>query len=130
MNLYLIDKESNINQDLKRHPVYRFYLKKGEYNQRFALLFSTAKEPLPPFETDKLFVITRAGGKVLIYLNLGAGETGKLSMFNLQGQKMLEEDVTDQQIIDISSGLPTGVYVINVRAGNRTHSEKTIIRKE
>jgi len=37
LHLYLIDAVGGITQDLKQNPEYRFYLKTGEYNQRFTL---------------------------------------------------------------------------------------------
>jgi len=130
MDLYLIDKQTGITQDLKTNPSYRFYLQKGTYDQRFVLLFSISQTQLQPTGNEQLFVISKSGGKVLVEVNLGLDETGRLSMTNMVGQILMQVQVTGQQTVELPSNLSSGIYVVSLKAGLKIHSEKTILRKE
>jgi hypothetical protein len=81
-------------------------------------------------KTDQLFVISRSGGKVLVFINMGIEESGELTVTNMLGQKMSDIAVSGQQTVELSSGLASGIYVVSLKAGLKFHSEKTIIRKE
>ena len=130
MDIYLNDAELKINQDLKKFPTYRFYLKAGEYNQRFMLLFAKTNGTVTPTLSDKLFAITRIDGTVMVKINLPDNEPGKLYVSNMLGQIILEKEVTHLQTVDISTGVKSGVYVVTMTVGIRTQSEKTLIRKD
>jgi hypothetical protein len=130
LNLFLVDKEKNLTQNLRKNPSYRFYLQAGEYNQRFELLFLKTDGTIAPTLSDNLFVITQISGTVLVKVNLPDNEDGKLYVSNMLGQIMLEKEVTNLQSVDISTGINSGVYVVTMKAGIRTQSEKTLIRKK
>jgi hypothetical protein len=125
--LYLQDKEKNLIQNLYVNPAYRFYLQQGEYNQRFLLIFAMKEISYLPAETDKLFTITRVDKKVMVKVNLPENEEGKLLVSNMSGLITLEKRVTNLQLVDISSGVNNGVYVVTMTSGVRKQSEKTII---
>ena len=127
LKLYLQDKEKNLIQNLSVNPSYRFYLQQGEYNQRFLLIFAMKEISSLPAETDKLFTITRLDKKVMVKVNLPENEEGKLLVSNISGLIMLEKTVTNLQMVDISSGVNNGVYVVTMTSGVRKQSEKTII---
>jgi hypothetical protein len=129
INLYLLDKEKNITQDLSLHPLYRVSLKAGEYNQRFALLFARTDGMVTPTPAEKIFTISKINTSVMVTINLPDGEPGKLYVTNLLGQTVLEREVTNLQTVDISSGISSGVYVVTLAAGKLSQSEKTLIRK-
>jgi len=129
INLYLLDKEKNITQDLSLHPLYRVSLKAGEYNQRFALLFARTDGSVTPTPAEKIFTISKVNTSVMVTINLPDGEPGKLYVTNLLGQTVLEREVTNLQTVDISSGISSGVYVVTLRSGKLSQSEKTLIRK-
>jgi fibronectin-binding autotransporter adhesin len=133
MNLYLLDKEKNITQDLKTNPSYRLFLKAGENNQRLELLFVKAETQTPStysIHSEKLFVISNSDGNVKVKINLPDYQPGKLYVSNMLGQIILEKEVTNLQMVDISSGVRSGVYVVTMTSGERSQSEKTLIRKE
>ncbi len=130
LHLYLLDKEKNIAQDLSKNPTYRFYLQTGEYNQRFMLIFSKNEVYFEPVHKSDLFIITRMNGTVLVKANLPDNETGKLYVSNMLGQVFMEKEVTNQESVDISSGVNSGIYVVTMTAGVRKQSEKTLIMKK
>ena len=129
LNLYLLDKEKNSTQDLRKNPTYRFFLQTGEYNQRFALLFAKTNGIIEPAHSYNLFAITQTNGTVMVKINLPDNEPGTLYVSNLLGQIILEKAVSNLQTVDISTGVNSGVYVVTMTAGERTQSEKTLIRK-
>jgi hypothetical protein len=66
---------------------------------------------------------------VKVKINLPDYQPGKLYVSNMLGQIILEKEVTNLQMVDISSGVRSGVYVVTMTSGERSQSEKTLIRK-
>ena len=130
LNIYLVDNGRRIIQNLKDNPTYRFYLNKGETNQRFELQLSKNQLPQPIFETNQLFAITRVGNERLVNINLATGEKGILFVSNLLGQRLFEEEVEGIETIDISKHVASGLYIVSIKTTNRSQSEKTLIRQE
>ncbi len=133
MNVYINDKELKTTQDLRKLPAYRFYLKKGEYNQRFEILFAKSGKIVGSTNTslsEKLFAISQLNGAVIVKVNIPDNESAKLYVSNMLGQVILEKEVTHLQIVDISIGVQSGVYVVTMTTGTRSQSEKTLIRKK
>ena len=130
--LYLIDKYSHMRQDLRVNPKYRFYLKSGEFDQRFELVFAWTDPNNPPatVESAKLFTLTRLGGSTMVNTNLPAEAQGKLMIFNMLGQLMMNETVYGSQTYEVGAGWQSGIYVISLVAGNNKYSEKIIIRRQ
>lgn len=129
-NIYLYDADNGSYNDLKMNPVYRFYLKSGAYDQRFVLILSKSELSAEVSSREKLFKITRSGSDYLVNIlpvNLG---NGTLYVRNMAGQTIQEMNVSDQQSVEISRNARNGLYVVTIVAGDRTFSEKTLIRRE
>jgi len=127
LNLYLIDSERRIIQDMKLIPSYRLYLLKGVYNNRLQLKITSSNSPLPAFEVNQLFRLVQLGGKSMVVANLNLGETGRLTVSNILGQKLLEVEVSASQMVDIGSLLRTGVLLVQMKSGLREQTEKTVV---
>ncbi len=129
-NIYLYDSENKTYNDLKTSPNYRFYLKSGEYNQRFVLLLSKSNLQISSSLKEKPFNLTRNGSVYQANIFPGSIESGTLYVRNMAGQTMQEIDVSGQQTIEICQGAKSGVYIVTIVSGNRIFSEKTLIIRE
>jgi hypothetical protein len=130
LNLFLVDNERKIIQDLKLIPSYRFYLTQGTYNNRLQLKITNSNTPLPVFEANQLFRLTQSGGKSMVVTNLNQGETGRLTVTNILGQKLLEVEVSSGQMVEIGSLLRSGILLVQMKSGQREQTEKTVIFHE
>jgi len=130
MHLYLIDAVENITQDLKQRSSYRFYLKKGEYNQRFTLVFSLEGMEKPTEIVEKMFTITRSGERIYVKVNLPFNTNGDLIVTNMQGKTLLQKGVTEMETVEIDPNVGSGVYIVTMISGKRKESEKILMRKD
>ena len=127
--IYLVDSEKGITQDLKQTPDYRFYLKAGVVDQRFKLVFSLSDLTKPAVVTAKMFTISSSLSLVLVKLDLPFNTRGSLMVTNMSGQVILRREVFEQETVEVNPGTSSGVFIITVISGNRTASEKILIRQ-
>ncbi|HEY3388790.1 MAG TPA: T9SS type A sorting domain-containing protein, partial [Prolixibacteraceae bacterium] len=130
MHLYLTDAVTGVTQDLKQYPDYRFYLKTGEYNQRFKLVFSLSDINKPAEVVEKMFTITRSGNSLYVKVNLPLNTKGDLLITNMSGQTLLRKGVFEMETVEINPNVGSGVYIVTMISGKRTESEKILIRKD
>jgi hypothetical protein len=129
LGLYLLDNVTKVNQDLKKYPNYRFYLKQGTYNQRFSIQLRIEEKSVTTPLSERLFALNKYNGALQVKINLPNDDDGKLYLTDMMGRIILQKEVSNLQTIDLGKGLNDGVYVVTVTAGKRKQSEKTIIRK-
>jgi fibronectin-binding autotransporter adhesin len=127
--IYLVDSEKGITQDLKQTPEYRFYLKAGVVDQRFKLVFSLSDLTKPVVVTTKMFTISSSSSLVLVRMDLPFNTRGSLMVTNMSGQVILRREVFEQETVEVNPGTSSGVFIITVISGNRTASEKILIRQ-
>jgi len=130
MHIYLIDAIGNITQDLKQYPTYRFYLKTGEYNQRFTLVFALSSLDKPAEIVEKMFTIVRSGDRLYVKVNLPFNTKGDLLVTNMAGQMLLRKGVFEMETVEINPNVGSGLYVVTMISGKRKESEKILIRKD
>ena len=129
--IYLVDAEKGVTQNLKQSPKYRVYLKAGEYDQRFTLIFSLSAIDQTATTPDvKLFSTGRSANLLLVKLNLPLNSKGRLIVTNMAGQQLLLKEVTGMETVEIDPNAGSGVYVITVLSGQSVQSEKILIRKD
>jgi len=130
MHIYLIDAVGNITQDLKQYPTYRFYLKTGEFNQRFNLVFALSSLDKPVEIVEKMFTIIRSGDRLYVKVNLPFNTKGDLLVTNIAGQTLLRKGVFEMETVEINLNSGSGLYIVTMISGKRTESEKILIRKD
>ncbi|MCX6226455.1 MAG: T9SS type A sorting domain-containing protein [Bacteroidia bacterium] len=128
MNIYLVDAEKGITQDLEQYPEYRFNLKAGAYNQRFSLVFSLSQIDNPLDITEKMFRVLPWNDILLVKVNLPLNTKGNLLVTNMGGQILLQRDVFEKETVEINPSSSSGVYIITVISGKRIQSEKLLMR--
>jgi len=129
LQIYLVDTETGKQRDLKRLPDYRFFMKTGEYNHRFTLIFSRG-EIIEPTVAGKMFTLSRSGDFLQVKANLPTNTKGSLLVTNILGQTIIRKVVFENETVKINQNVSTGVYVITLISGKNTYSEKIIMRKD
>ena len=127
--IYLIDTETGNPRDLRQFPEYRFYLKSGEYNQRFTLVFSLSELIDPTNNGGKMFSLSHSGTVLSVKVNLPANAKGNLMVTNILGQIILRRAVSGKETVEINQSV-TGVYIISLISGKKIDSEKILMRKD
>jgi len=130
LNIYLVDAEKGVLQNLKQQPNYRIYLKAGEYNTRFKLIFSLAVIADPATFTEKMFSIIRSSDLLLVKMNLPFNASGTLMVTNMLGQQLLQQSVFENETVEIQPKISSGIFVVTVISGKRKLSEKILLRKD
>ena len=130
MHIYLKDAIGNVTQDLKLNPNYRFYLKTGEYNQRFTLVFSISSIDKPAEIVEKMFTIIHSANQLYVKVNLPFNAKGDLLVTNMAGQLLLQKGVSEMETVEINTNVGSGIYVVTLISGKRKESEKILIRKD
>jgi hypothetical protein len=133
--IYLVDTVAGINQDLKLNPQYRFFLKSGEYENRFSLVFSLTvlnniptefsllqnyPNPFNPQTTIKYLIPQKCFVSITVYDILGK-EVSKL---------VNEEKLSGSYEVQFNgSKLSSGVYFYRLHAGNFFKTKKLMLLK-
>jgi hypothetical protein len=126
LNIYLADVKTKTIQDIRSNPLYRTTLTKGEYDNRFSLVFS--KNPL----SDALFASPSlsaysANGKIYVYLNLLTGEKGTLAIVNTLGQVIARHELNGFGYHEIPASYSTGVYIVSFYTNSDVYSKKLFL---
>ena len=127
--IYLVDIEKGVTQDLKQLPEYPVQLKAGIYDQRFQLVFSTMPLNKTVSSVEKMFTIYPSANLVMVQMNLPFNTKGNVIVTNMRGQIILRREVYEQESAELNLNGNSGVYIVTVISGNRTASEKILIRK-
>ncbi len=130
VHIYLVDSEKGTTQDLKQHPEYRFYLKKGEYNARFSIVFSHSDLSALPSDTGKMFTLSRSSNLLMVNVNLPFNTKGNLIVTNMLGQVILQKAVYEMETVEVNPYGGSSVFVVTMISGKRKESEKILIRKD
>ncbi|MGD1046538.1 MAG: T9SS type A sorting domain-containing protein [Bacteroidota bacterium] len=133
--IYLVDSEAGINQDLKLNLQYRFFLKAGEYENRFSLVFSLTvlnnfptefsllqnyPNPFNPRTTIKYLIPQTSFVSITVYDILGKEVTRLVNEEKLSG--------TYEVLFD-GGKLSSGVYFYRLHAGSFLKTNKLMLLK-
>ncbi len=128
-NVYLIDSEKRIGQNLSRKPQYRFYSKSGQHDSRFYLIFSETELSDPAFAFDEPFSVKTLDGKVMVHMNLEPGQYGVIQASNITGQILDRKNVSGKQTLEIEGIKSSGVYFFSINLKDGMFSKKVLIQK-
>jgi hypothetical protein len=128
LHLYLSDTRSGASQDLSEEPLYRLYLAKGEYEDRFFLKFGPAEPTLTAPPSNAPFDAWNAGGNLRVKSNLPAGEKGNLMILTMSGQVLYRAQLSDNEdhLIDMTA-IAAGIYIVSFATGGEIRSKKIFI---
>jgi len=128
-NIYLIDHEQSIGQNLAEKPKYVFDIKAGTHNTRFELMFSEEKITNPAIAFDEPFSVRTRAGDIVVQLNLKEGEEGILRASSMTGQILQVKKGTGKEEVVFNGITSDGVYIINLQLGKEYYAKKVVIKK-
>jgi hypothetical protein len=128
-NVYLIDTEKRIGQNLSKKPQYRFYANSGQHDTRFHLMFSETELSDPAIAFDEPFSVKTIGGKVMVSMNLQTGQSGELLASTVTGQILDRKNVSENEISEIEGIKSSGVYFLSINLKDGMFSKKVLIQK-
>jgi fibronectin-binding autotransporter adhesin len=123
LHVYFADAETGIIQDLEQVPVYRQELGKGNYSNRFYLLFSRETHLSIP-GSDPLIVFAKGGS---LFVNMTA-DKGELLVSNTLGQVMNHTTLEGKGMHEITlvQGA-SGIYVVSLSTAKGKQSGKVFL---
>lgn len=128
-NIYLIDHEKGIGQNLTEKPDYTFTIKSGTHNSRFELMFSEEEVPSPAIAFNEPFDVKVEDGNVVIELNLEENQHGILRASTITGQILQIKEGRGKDQVTFDGITSDGVYIINLQVGKARHAKKVVIKK-
>ena len=128
LNVYFYDAEKRMNYNLRDKPECKIYLDKGTYNSRFSIRFSSEELPFVT-DTDQ-FGVYGYGNTIHIYHKLKDGETGEMTVSNMQGQLLHKENLKGSGSNEIRLNNGAGIYVVTLRSSSGVFSKKLFLNGE
>lgn len=128
-NIYLIDHEKSIGQNLRNNPEYTFSIKKGTHNSRFELMFSEEEVTSPAIAFNEPFDVVVEDESVVVSLNLEEKETGILRASTVTGQIIQTKEAGGKDRVIFDGITSNGVYIINLQVGEAQYAKKVLIKK-
>ncbi|MGM1054430.1 MAG: hypothetical protein ACQEWG_00935 [Bacteroidota bacterium] len=128
-NVYLIDSEKRIGQNLSRKPRYRFFAKSGQHESRFHLMFSETEISDPAIAFEEPFSVKTVGGKVMVSMNLETGQKSILLASTVTGQILDRKNVSEKETVEIEGIKSSGIYFFSINLKDGMFSKKVLIQK-
>ena len=124
--IYLYDARTKIYRNLLVNPEFRFFMLAGDCEDRFSIVFSQSELKFGS-GYDGEFLVYSSGSMIFAYANLAAGETGELSVFNMLGQQIWQQKITQSMVHEIDLNQGKGVYIVEFSSSRGKQSKKVLI---
>ncbi|MFZ4521271.1 MAG: T9SS type A sorting domain-containing protein [Bacteroidales bacterium] len=122
----LNDLKTSTSQDLKLNPVYSFTSAPGDNPSRFLLTFShvginesSAANPFSIFAMNNTIVILNNSGLTV----------GTIQIYNMLGQKLMQQVLTGSNPTRISMNSGTGYYLVKVVTDTHSYTGKVFLNQ-
>lgn len=125
--IYLSDMKAGVEYDLREGDGYRVFLEAGECNDRFVLNLTPVATVIPETKPDDVFSLYSSHGIVKSYIDLEKTGEGDLKIFNLAGQLLFVERITETGYNEFHPGLRNGIYIATFTSGKYRSSKKLYI---
>jgi hypothetical protein len=117
----LYDLKAGYEQDLKNNPVYSFAAGTDDDANRFVLKFSGVGIDAPEINSTGIYSI----GNRLFIQNPGMA---KLEVYNLSGQRIMDQEVNGNGLYQTSVSVATGYYVVRLTTSGNVRVSKVFIQ--
>jgi hypothetical protein len=123
----LSDTKAGVEYDLREGSGYRLFLEAGEHNDRFVLNLTPVATGIPEMKPDDVFSLYSSHGLVKSYIDLEKTGEGVLKIFNLAGQLLFVERITETGYNEFHPGLRNGIYIATFTSVRYRSSKKLYI---
>ena len=125
-HLYLEDRHAGLYHDLRFNPKCSIYLPAGDYENRFALVFSL--KYLKDFtNSGGEFYVYTSGGKLFVNINLNSDSGGDILLYDMLGKNLFQKNFHDNGRYEIDLNLSSGIYIVCLISDTGVHSKKVFI---
>lgn len=123
----LTDLKAGVEYDLREGDGYSIFLEAGEYNDRFVLNLTPLATGIPETTPDDVFSVHSFHGVVKSYVDISQTGEGDFKLFNLAGQLLFVERITETGYNEFNPGLKDGIYIATFASGKYRTSRKLFI---
>ncbi len=125
--LYLKDMLEHKIINLKQEGAYGFYHTSDNDNARFQLLFNPSQDVLNGITPDNYFSVYSNGNKIFIIKNTTRTLTGQVIVYNLQGQIISMQPISENKRSQLTINRATGYYIVRVQTSETVINTKVLI---
>lgn len=125
VTVYLKDLDDNSMHDLRANPTYSFNYTVGDDLDRFQLIFDgfSGIEDVNTENNINVF-----SDKNTIFIN-SEYENAKVEVLNINGQLLLQENISAKGISSINTNFSAGIYLVKVSTNEETITKKVVLSK-
>lgn len=130
-NIYIRDAAAKVIRDIQKETPYRLYLDKGEYKDRFSLVFQRKGDPGtdPGGNAPGVFNAFSVAGKLYASVQNGNTTRCRITVTNLQGQVVLRQELPGNGQHELKALLSSGVYIVSFYAPQLQYSKKVLVTR-
>jgi hypothetical protein len=124
--IMLKDNKTNTTVDLTVNPVYSFTATAGDDDARFSLYFSNVLYGINNLNNNS-FNIYSYNNSIFIQNNDIATSNGSITVYDMIGKQMIQENLSGNAITRINTNLNTGFYIVSVKTDKGVSVQKVYI---
>ncbi|MDP1622235.1 MAG: T9SS type A sorting domain-containing protein [Bacteroidales bacterium] len=126
LTIYLKDLKINQDHDLTKNQAYQFISADGDDAYRFQLHFATVGiNKTSPDKGAGIFALNKT---IYIKSKTSQGLTGNVMVYNMIGQVMVNQSLSDEPVTTISTNSGTGYYLVRVITAGQTVTAKIFLK--
>ena len=122
---YFADLETGKYQDLVSIPTYRVQLEKGNYVDRFKLIFSL--NAIADQSEVSVFSVYMQQNSLFVILNQDRSDEGEIMISDIQGRVVLQQKIVGMGKHEFKNKFNSGIYIVNYSWEKGTESKKIFI---
>ncbi len=122
---YFADLETGKYQDLNAIPTYRVQLEKGNYVDRFKLIFSL--NAIADQSEVSVFSVYMQQNTLVVILNQDRSDKGEIMISDIQGRVVLQQKIAGMGKHEFKNKFNSGIYIVNYSWEKGTESKKIFI---
>jgi len=125
MDVWLLDKKTNTEQNLSQNPIYIFTSFENDNIERFKIRFKAVgiEEPETEFSNIQIW----SSNKTINILN-PEHQKGTIRIINIYGQKLIETQLIGNEHQEVTVNVSAGNYIVNVVGDNKIASKKIFVK--
>lgn len=127
VSIQLNDQLLNSVTDLTSGEAYTFSSDSTNTIDRFSVTTVKIVTGLNMNETPSVSVVSNTAGQIAITLNKSSDNEGKVSVYDLLGQKMLDASIARETTV-LNKNLKTGIYLVAVQVKGKRIIKKVLVR--
>jgi hypothetical protein len=123
----LKDKLEDNMINLKADSSYGFFHEPANDKNRFIVYFNPSEDIINNLNPDSFFSVYAERNIITIIKKTMLHVTGDIAVYNMLGQPVCHESLSDNEISSIRVDLPTGYYIVSIITNQHISNCKILI---